>query len=242
MRKWHANPWAVLVTLSLGFFMTLLDLTIVNIAIPEMIDGLGASLDQTLWVVSGYALVLAVLLITAGRLGDLFGPRNLFAAGLVTFTLASVACGMAPDPALLIAARVVQGLGAALLVPQTMTLIVSVFPAQRRGAAMGIWGMVAGLATLSGPTLGGILVSTVGWRWIFLVNVPIGLAALALTFLVVPDIRHGRKHGFDVMGVLIATAALFCLAFGLQEGERYHWGAGIWALLAAGASLVAASC
>ncbi|MET7910376.1 DHA2 family efflux MFS transporter permease subunit [Streptomyces avermitilis] len=239
MRKWHANPWAVLVTLSLGFFMTLLDLTIVNIAIPEMIDGLGASLDQTLWVVSGYALVLAVLLITAGRLGDLFGPRNLFAAGLVTFTLASVACGMAPDPALLIAARVVQGLGAALLVPQTMTLIVSVFPAQRRGAAMGIWGMVAGLATLSGPTLGGILVSTVGWRWIFLVNVPIGLAALALTFLVVPDIRHGRKHGFDVMGVLIATAALFCLAFGLQEGERYHWGAGIWALLAAGASLVA---
>ncbi|MET7605943.1 DHA2 family efflux MFS transporter permease subunit [Streptomyces avermitilis] len=239
MRKWQANPWAVLVTLSLGFFMTLLDLTIVNIAIPEMIDGLGASLDQTLWVVSGYALVLAVLLITAGRLGDLFGPRNLFAAGLVTFTLASVACGMAPDPALLIAARVVQGLGAALLVPQTMTLIVSVFPAQRRGAAMGIWGMVAGLATLSGPTLGGILVSTVGWRWIFLVNVPIGLAALALTFLVVPDIRHGRKHGFDVMGVLIATATLFCLAFGLQEGERYHWGPGIWALLAAGASLVA---
>ncbi|WP_371602083.1 DHA2 family efflux MFS transporter permease subunit [Streptomyces sp. NBC_01220] len=226
-------------TLSLGFFMTLLDLTIVNIAIPEMIDGLGASLDQTLWVVSGYALVLAVLLITAGRLGDLFGPRNLFVAGLAVFTLASIACGIAAGPAALIAARAVQGLGAALLVPQTMTLIISVFPAQRRGAAMGIWGMVAGLATLSGPTLGGLLVSTVGWRWIFLVNVPIGLAALALTFLVVPDIRHGRKHRFDVMGVLIATAALFCLSFGLQEGEHYHWGSGIWALLAAGASLVA---
>ncbi|MEU2678405.1 DHA2 family efflux MFS transporter permease subunit [Streptomyces sp. NPDC007107] len=239
MRKWHANPWAVLVTLSLGFFMTLLDLTIVNIAIPEMIDGLGASLDQTLWVVSGYALVLAVLLITAGRLGDLFGPRNLFAAGLVIFTLASIACGTAASPALLIAARAVQGLGAALLVPQTMTLIISVFPAQRRGTAMGIWGTVAGLATLSGPTLGGILVSTVGWRWIFLVNVPIGLAALVLTFLVVPDIRHGRKHRFDVTGVLIATAALFCLTFGLQEGEHYHWGPGIWALLAIGASLVA---
>ncbi|WP_326660951.1 DHA2 family efflux MFS transporter permease subunit [Streptomyces sp. NBC_00385] len=239
MRKWHANPWAVLVTLSLGFFMTLLDLTIVNIAIPEMIDGLGASLDQTLWVVSGYALVLAVLLITAGRLGDLLGPRNVFAAGLVIFTLASVACGTAPDATLLIAARVVQGLGAALLVPQTMALIVSVFPAQRRGTAMGIWGMVAGLATLSGPTLGGILVSTVGWRWIFLVNVPIGLAALALTFLVVPDIRHGLKHRFDVMGVLIATAALACLAFGLQEGTRYHWGPGIWTLLGAGAALVA---
>lgn len=240
MRKWHANPWAVLLTLSLGFFMTLLDLTIVNIAIPEMIDGLGASLDQTLWVVSGYALVLAVLLITAGRLGDLRGPRNLFAAGLAVFTLASIACGLAPNAAALIGARAVQGVGAALLIPQTMTLIVSVFPAARRGTAMGIWGTLAGLATLSGPTLGGVLVSTVGWRWIFLVNVPIGVAALALTFLVVPDIRSGRSHRFDLPGVLIATAALFSLAFGLQEGERYHWGTGIWALLAAGAALTVA--
>ncbi|MGW0855545.1 DHA2 family efflux MFS transporter permease subunit [Streptomyces sp. NPDC002690] len=239
MRTWRANPWAVLVTLSLGFFMTLLDLTIVNIAIPEMIDGLGASLDQTLWVVSGYALVLAVSLITAGRLGDLFGPRDLFASGVVVFTLASVACAMAQDPVQLIAARVVQGLGAALLVPQTTTLIVSVFPAARRGTAMGIWGMVAGFATLSGPTVGGVLVSVAGWRWIFLVNVPVGLAALVLTFLVVPDLRPGRRHRLDVVGVTIATAALFCLAFGLQEGERYHWGPGVWALLAAGASLVA---
>ncbi|MEV0095160.1 DHA2 family efflux MFS transporter permease subunit [Streptomyces sp. NPDC050738] len=239
MQRWHANPWAVLVTLSLGFFMTLLDLTIVNIAIPEMIEGLGASLDQTLWVVSGYALVLAVLTITAGRLGDLFGARNLFAAGLVVFTLASVACGLAPTAGLLIAARAVQGLGAALLVPQTMALIIAVFPAARRGTAMGIWGTVAGLATLSGPTLGGILVSTVGWRWIFLVNVPIGIAALILTFLVVPDLRTGRTRRFDFMGVLIATTALFCLAFGLQEGGHYHWGPGIQALLAAAVALFA---
>ncbi|MEV6583989.1 DHA2 family efflux MFS transporter permease subunit [Streptomyces sp. NPDC051582] len=239
MRKWNGNPWAVLVTVSLGFFMTLLDLTIVNIALPEMIDALGASLDQTLWVVSGYALVLAVLLISAGRLGDLWGPRRLFAGGVAVFTLASVACGLAPSAGLLIAARGLQGLGAALLAPQTMALIVSVFPAQRRGTAMGVWGTVAGLATLSGPTLGGILVSTVGWRWIFLVNVPIGVAALALTYLVVPDVRNGRGHRFDLAGVLIATAALFCLAFGLQEGERYGWGAGIWGLLAAGVALVA---
>lgn len=133
MRKWAGNPWAVLVTVSLGFFMTLLDLTIVNIAIPEMIDALGATLDQTLWVVSGYALVLAVLLITAGRLGDLWGQRRLFASGVVVFTLASVACGLAPNAGLLIAARGLQGLGAALLAPQTMALIVSVFP--RSGAA-----------------------------------------------------------------------------------------------------------
>ncbi|MFD8986031.1 DHA2 family efflux MFS transporter permease subunit [Streptomyces sp. NPDC059564] len=237
MRKWAGNPWAVLVTVALGFFMTLLDLTIVNIAIPEMIDSLGATLDQTLWVVSGYALVLAVLLISAGRLADLWGPRRLFAGGVVVFTLASVACGLAPGAGFLIAARALQGLGAALLVPQTMTLIISVFPARRRGTAMGVWGMVAGLATLSGPTLGGVLVSTVGWRWIFLVNVPVGIAALLLTWLVVPDVRTGRTGRFDLTGVLIATGALFCLTFALQEGRHYHWGAGIWALLAAGAAL-----
>ncbi|MET9699602.1 DHA2 family efflux MFS transporter permease subunit [Streptomyces sp. NPDC006529] len=238
-RTWRGNPWAVLVTLSLGFFMTLLDLTIVNIAIPDMMSGLGATLDQTLWVVSGYALALSALIITASRLGDLHGPRTLFAAGLAVFTLASVGCGFAPGPTWLVAARVAQGLGAALLTPQTMTLIVSVFPAARRGTAMGIWGMVAGLATLSGPTLGGILVSTIGWRWIFLVNVPIGIAALVLTFLVVPDIRTSRAHRFDLTGVLLSGAALFCLAFGLQEGQNYHWGTGIWALLAAGGGLAA---
>ncbi|MGW1098715.1 DHA2 family efflux MFS transporter permease subunit [Streptomyces sp. NPDC002455] len=240
MRKWRANPWAVLVTMSLGFFMTLLDLTIVNIAIPDMMDGLGASLGQTLWVVSGYALTLSALIITASRLGDLCGPRNLFAVGLAVFTVASLACGLAPTPTALIAARVVQGLGAALLTPQTMTLIIAVFPAERRGTAMGVWGMVAGLATLSGPTLGGFLVSALDWRWIFFVNLPIGIAALVLTLLVVPDIRPGRAHRFDLTGVVLATGALFCLAFGLQEGESYHWGAGIWWLLVAGATLSAA--
>lgn len=237
MRKWRGNPWAVLVTLSLGFFMTLLDLTIVNIAIPDMMSGLGGSLDQMLWVVSGYALALSVLIITASRLGDLRGPRNLFAAGLVVFTLASIACGLAPTATALIAARVIQGLGAALLTPQTMTLIVAVFPAGRRGTAMGIWGMVAGLATLSGPTLGGVLVSAVGWRWIFLVNVPVGVAAFVLTFLVVPDIRPARTHRFDLTGVLLSAAALFCLAFGLQEGEKYQWGPVIWLMLGVAGAL-----
>ncbi|MFG2622705.1 MFS transporter [Streptomyces sp. NPDC048507] len=230
----------MLVTVALGFFMTLLDLTIVNIAIPEMTASLGATLDQALWVVSGYALVTAVLLISAGRLGDLWGPRRLFAAGVAVFTLASVACGLAPGAGFLIAARGLQGLGAALLVPQTMTLIVSVFPAQRRGTALGVWGTVAGLATLSGPTLGGILVSTAGWRWIFLVNVPVGIAALLLTLLVVPDVRTGRTCRFDLTGVLLATGALFCLAFGLQEGGHYRWGPGILALLAGGAALAGA--
>ena len=126
MRSWYGNPWAVLLTLSLGFFMTLLDLTIVNIAIPSMIAALDASLDEILWVVNAY-----VLLITAGRLGDLRGQRNLFALGVLVFTLASLACGLAPNPALLITFRALQGLGAALLMPQTMAILVATFPAFR---------------------------------------------------------------------------------------------------------------
>ncbi|MEL5959963.1 DHA2 family efflux MFS transporter permease subunit [Streptomyces sp. CLV115] len=238
MRNLRGNPWAVLVTLGLGFFMTLLDLTIVNIAIPDMMDRLGSSLDEALWVVSAYALVLAVTLITFGRLGDLRGPRTLFVAGVSLFTLASIACGLAGTPGLLIATRAVQGLGAAMMVPQTMVLIMAVFPADRRGTAMGVWGSIAGVATLSGPTLGGLIVSTIGWRWIFFINVPIGLAVIALTFLWVPDIRPARAHKFDVLGVLIVTAALFCLSFGLQEGERYDWNAGIVALIIAGVALI----
>lgn len=238
MSTWRGNPWAVLTTLALGFYMTLLDLTIVNVAMPDIMSDLGASLDQVLWVVSAYALVLAVLLITAGRLGDLYGPRALFLAGVVVFTLASVACGLAQNPAELIATRAVQGLGAALMGPQTMTMIVAVFPAERRGAAMGVWGSVAGVATISGPTLGGLLVSAVGWRWIFFVNLPVGLAVMALTLLVVPDIRTGRAHRFDVTGVLLASAALLALCFGLQEGQRYDWNGAIVACIAAGVVLV----
>src|SRR5690349_2399087 len=136
MPSLRGNPWAILVTLSLGFFMTLLDLTIVNIAIPSMIDALGSSLDEVLWVINAYVLVLAVLLITAGRLGDLRGQRNLFALGVASFTLASLACGLSSSVTLLIIFRAVQGLGAALLMPQTMAIIIATFPAERRGTAL----------------------------------------------------------------------------------------------------------
>ncbi len=235
----RGNPWAVLVTLSLGFFMTLLDLTIVNIAIPSMIGALHASLDEVLWVVNSYVLVLAVLLITAGRLGDLRGQRNLFAIGVAVFTVASLACGLAPNPTLLIMFRAVQGLGAALLMPQTMAIIIATFPAERRGTALGIWGAVAGLATVAGPTLGGFLVTFASWRWIFFVNVPIGVAVLMMTWAYLPDTRIQRRHRIDLVGVLIATASLFCLTFGLIEGQRFSWGPGIWALFASAAVLLA---
>jgi EmrB/QacA subfamily drug resistance transporter len=235
--KWRGNPWAILITLSLGFFMTLLDLTIVNIAIPSMITALGASLDEILWVVNSYVLVLAVLLITAGRLGDLRGQRTMFVAGVVVFTLASLACGLAPNPTLLIAFRAVQGIGAAMLMPQTMAIIIGTFPPDRRGTALGIWGAVAGLATVAGPTLGGVLVTYASWRWIFIVNVPIGLIVLAMTFAFIPDTRMERQHKLDLLGVAIATAGLFCLTFALIEGQRYSWNGVILALFVAAAIL-----
>ncbi|HEY1920705.1 MAG TPA: DHA2 family efflux MFS transporter permease subunit [Streptosporangiaceae bacterium] len=224
MRKFRGNPWAVLIVVSLGFFMTLLDLTIVNIAIPSMISELHASFDDVLWVVNAYALVLAVLVITCGRLGDLMGPRSLFAVGVTVFTAASAACGLAPSPGWLIAFRAVQAVGAALLMPQTLAIITMVFPPERRGAAFGVWGAVAGAATIAGPTLGGLLISAFDWRWIFYVNLPIGALVLALTWVLIPDLRPGRKHRLDIPGVVLASGGLLAICYGLVEGQTYNWG------------------
>ena len=220
----NTNPWLVLVVLTLGFFMILLDTTIVNVAIPAMSTGLNTTLDQILWILNAYVLVYAVLLITAGRLGDLYGQRNLFAAGLLVFTVASVLCGISQNSAELIAARVLQAVGGALLTPQTLAILTTIFPPERRGAAFGIWGGVGGLATLAGPTIGGAIITYIGWRWIFFINVPIGIAALIATFVIIPDLRPGRSHGWDILGNVLATAGLFAICFGLIEGQRYSWG------------------
>src|SRR6202043_1885473 len=181
MAEKRVNPWLVLVVLTSGFFMILLDTTIVNVAIPALSAGLHTTLDQILWVLNAYILTYAVLLITAGRLGDLYGQRNLVAIGLALFTAASALCGLSQDANQLIAARVLQGVGGAVLVPQTLAILTSLFPPERRGAAFGIWGGVAGLATVAGPTLGGAIVTYATWRWIFFVNVPIGIAAIVAT-------------------------------------------------------------
>ena len=221
------NPWLILGVLCLGFFMILLDSTIVNVAIPSIVDSLQASLDQILWVLNAYVLVYAVLLITAGRLGDLLGPRNMFAAGLALFTIASAACAQAADTNYLILARAVQGVGGALLTPQTLTLLTTLFPPARRGMAFGIWGSVGGIAAVAGPTLGGYLVSTAGWRSIFYVNVPIGVVAVLAAIFLLPDIRPGRRHALDLGGVLLSGLGLLAIIFGLVEGEHFHWGA-VW--------------
>ena len=218
------NPWLVLLVLTTGFFMIMLDTTIVNVAIPAMSTGLNTTLDQILWVLNAYVLVYAVLLITAGRLGDLYGQRNLFALGLLVFTVASALCGLSQNVGQLIAARILQGVGGALLTPQTLSILTSIFPPERRGAAFGVWGGVAGLATLAGPTAGGAIITYVDWRWIFFINVPVGIAALIATFLVIPDLRPGRHHGWDFAGTAMATAGLFGIVFGLIEGQRYNWG------------------
>src|SRR5712692_1633139 len=223
MAQARTNPWLVLVVLTSGFFMILLDTTIVNVAIPAMSAGLNTTLDQILWVLNAYILVYAVLLITAGRLGDLYGQRNLFAIGLFVFTIASALCGFSQNATELILARILQGVGGAILTPQTLAIITTLFPPERRGAAFGIWGGVAGLATIAGPTVGGALVTYVDWRWIFFVNVPIGIASLIATFLIIPDIRPGRRHGWDFVGVFLATAGLFAVVFGLIEGQRFNW-------------------
>ncbi len=150
----RANPWIVLLVLTLGYFMILLDTSIVNVALPDMERDLHAAFDQILWVVNSYVLVFAVLLITAGRLGDLFGPRRLFVAGLALFTLASAACGLAHDAGQLILFRGLQGVGGAIMTPQTLAILATIFPPARRGTAFGVLGSVAGLAVVVGPTLG----------------------------------------------------------------------------------------
>jgi EmrB/QacA subfamily drug resistance transporter len=210
--------------LCIGFFMTLLDTTIVNVALPSMITDLGASLNDVIWVVSAYLLAFAVPLLLTGRLGDRFGPKRLYGIGLVLFLGASLACGLASSAEALIAARVFQGLGAAAMTPQTMAFITHLFPPARRGAALGMWGSVAGLATVSGPLLGGVLVTHLGWEWIFFVNLPIGVLALVLLFLWVPDLQPNRAPKFDVLGVVLCCLGLGLLVFGVQNGEHYQWG------------------
>src|SRR5690242_2937435 len=211
------SPWLVLSVLCLGFFMILLDTTIVNIAIPDMIDELHATLDQILWVLNAYILAYAVLLITAGRLGDLYGPKQLFILGLIVFTVASAACGLAQTPNQLIFFRVIQGVGGALLTPQTLSTLTIIFAPAKRGAAFGIWGAVAGVATIAGPTLGGWLVTYYSWRWIFYVNLPVGILTLVLALVLMPNIKINRKHKLDLLGTGLATLGLFLVCFGLIE-------------------------
>lgn len=220
----QANPWAALGALCIGFFMILLDTTIVSIAIPSMVKGLDTDLNAIVWVISVYLLTYAVPMLFTSRLGDRFGPKRLFLAGLAVFTLASLWCGLSGTAETLIAARAVQGLGAALMTPQTLAFITHLFPPAKRGPAMGLWGGVAGLATITGPLLGGVLVDHLGWEWIFFVNVPVGVVGLVLAMVLVPDWQPRNSHSFDIPGILLSVAGMSLVVFGLQNGQHYDWG------------------
>jgi EmrB/QacA subfamily drug resistance transporter len=218
------NPWAALSALCLGFFMILLDTTIVNVAIPAMITDLNAGLNAIIWVNSVYLLTYAVPLLLTGRLGDRYGPKRLFMIGLVVFVGASLWCGLSESVEMLIAARAVQGLGAAAMTPQTMAFITHLFPPAKRGGPMGMWGAVAGVATVTGPLLGGLLVDRLGWEWIFFVNVPLGIIALVMAAFLVPNWQPGTSHSFDPLGIVLCCLGLSLVVFGVQDGQHYAWG------------------
>ncbi len=238
------SPWRALWALVVGFFMILLDTTIVSVANPAIkaaLDPATANLDNVVWVTSAYLLAYAVPLLLTGRLGDRFGPKRIYLTGLIVFTVSSLLCGLSGTLPLLIAARALQGLGAAMMTPQTMAVITRTFPATQRGAAMGLWGATAGVATLVGPIAGGVSVDALGWEWIFFINVPVGIIAWFLAFRLVPALPT-HPHRFDTTGVVLSGASLFLIVFGLQEGESYNWGQiwgpiSVWGLIIAGVVL-----
>jgi EmrB/QacA subfamily drug resistance transporter len=232
------SPWPALWALVLGFFMILVDTTIVSIANPKIMVGLDTDINSVIWVTSAYLLAYAVPLLVTGRLGDRFGPKNLYLIGLVLFTGASLWCGLSGQIDILITARVVQGLGAALMTPQTMAVITRTFPPNKRGSAMALWGATSGVAMLVGPLLGGVLVDSLGWEWIFFINVPVGVVAFVLAIFLVPALPT-QRHTFDILGVVLSGIGLFLVVFGIQEGETYHWGTitgpiTVWGVIVAG--------
>ncbi|WP_431884840.1 MFS transporter [Micromonospora wenchangensis] len=236
----RGNPWAVLIALCMGFFMTLLDTTVVGVAIPDIVTRLGITYSEVLWVSNAYVLVLAALLIPGGMIGDRLGKRNVYLAGVAVFTLASALCSISQTAGQLVAARGLQGLGAAALIPQTISIIMSVFPPERRGAALGVWGAVAGVATVAGPPLGGLLVGALDWRWIFTINIPLGALVLVLAPMIIPAGQRPPTRGkLDLRGMLLLTAGLAALTYGLQEGQQYDWNTKITLVLALGVVLLA---
>lgn len=217
------NPWPALWALVLGFFMIMVDTTIVTVATPAIIEDLHADVNAVVWVTSAYLLAYAVPVMITGRLGDRFGPRNLYLAGLAVFTVASLWCGLTSTVEGLIVARVFQGFGASMITPQTMAIITRIFPADRRGQAMALWGATAGVAMLVGPLLGGLLVDAFSWEWIFFINIPVGIVGFLLALRNVPRLAT-HPHRFDWLGVVLSGAGMFLLVFGIQEGHQYDWG------------------
>src|SRR5262245_6323720 len=220
-----SRRWLALTVLALAQFMVVLDVTIVNVALPAIQGALDFSADGLQWVVNAYTLTFGGLLLLGGRVSDLLGRRRMFMAGMTLFAAASLAGGFAPSAGLLIAARAVQGVGAALLSPAALALVTVTFPAGReRNLALGIWGALAGIGGTLGVVAGGILVDSLGWEWIFFVNLPVAAIALIAGPLVVGESRGAAGAGFDMAGAVLGTAGLSALVFAVIRSEPMGWG------------------
>ncbi|RNE48367.1 DHA2 family efflux MFS transporter permease subunit [Corynebacterium alimapuense] len=221
------QAWRALAALCLGFFMILLDQTIVAVATPSLQEELGASFSQVVWVTSIYLLCVVVPLLFTGRLGDRFGQRTVFQVGVAVFTLAAVAGSMAQSIEFLIITRGIQGIGAAILTPQTMSVINRVFAREHRGMALGAWGAVGSVASLTGPVLGGLIVQTVGWQGIFLLHVPVGIIAIVLAGMWVPTLPTYARR-IDAPSVAVSFIGMTALVFAVQQGPESGWP--LWAI------------
>jgi EmrB/QacA subfamily drug resistance transporter len=218
------RKWWTLIAVCIATFMLLMDITVVNVALPDIQRQLHASFSELQWVVDAYSLMLAALLLTAGSLADLFGRRLVFTSGLVVFTLASLLCGLSGSAVVLDLMRAVQGIGGALMFATSLALLAQEFRGRERGTAFGAWGASIGAAVAVGPLVGGVLTQGLGWEWIFFVNIPVGIACVTLTLLRVPETRDPSARGVDWLGVTTFSSALFLLVFALIRGNAEGWG------------------
>ncbi len=217
------RKWWTLIAVCTGTFMLLLDITVVNVALPDIQQALHSNFTDLQWVVDAYSLTLAAFLLTAGVLGDIYGRREVFAIGLGIFSLASLLCGLSTTPLMLNLARAVQGVGGAIMFATSLALIANAFVGRDRGTAFGIYGAVIGGAVAVGPLIGGAITSAWGWRWIFFVNVPIGVIAVLITFAKIAESKDQRTRRIDWIGFVTFSASLFCLVFALVRGNDLGW-------------------
>ena len=215
--------WWTLAAVSFGLFMIMLDNTVVNVALPAIQADLAADLSELQWIVTGYALSFAALMLIGGKLADAYGRRLIFVVGILVFTLSSLWCGLADSGDMLIAARVIQGIGAALMNPATLSIIAATFPPKQRGMAIGIWAGVSALALAIGPLVGGLLTEHLSWHWIFFVNIPVGVIAIVASFLLIDESRDETHESLDLPGLTTSALGLFALTYGLIEANTYGW-------------------